>query len=103
MTVSGILEQRLILGQWAEPKAFTWKTQSPAALVHHTVGFWGQTEKGRQALSNWKDDLELSVVQDYNVLWLCLELRCEGSFPSASITGYMPLNLTGSLWQTDMW
>lgn len=33
MTVSGILEQHLISGQRAEPKAFPWKTQSPTALV----------------------------------------------------------------------
>lgn len=33
MTVSGILEQHLILGQWAESKAFPWKIQSLAALV----------------------------------------------------------------------
>lgn len=33
MTVSEILEQHLISGQWAEPKAFPWKTQRPTALV----------------------------------------------------------------------
>lgn len=100
MTVSGILEQHLILGQQDEPKALPWKTTSPAALVLSAFG--ARLKNGdNEALRNWKDDLELSVVRDGNDLCLRLELRSEGSFPSTFITDYVPLNLTDSLWQPD--
>lgn len=105
MTVSGILEQHLILGQQDEPKALPWKTTSPAALVLSAFGARlknGDKEALRSSKKSLrKDDLELSVVWDGNDLCLRLELRSEGSFPSTFITDYVPLNLTDSLWQPD--
>lgn len=44
----GILEQHLILMQWAEPRVFPWKVQSSAALVpSHFWSFWSKSGKWR--------------------------------------------------------